>query len=127
MTNTLRDALALGEQVLALVDQHREAPFRSIEWLGEQVCNLALTPSLAPDDHRTPTPEQRGEVDSYAAWQQKRGRAEDLIDWAIGEFDGWMLDDHYDPRVPLDKIIDRFRQYRADTAALRRDADGGRG
>jgi hypothetical protein len=43
-------------------------------------------------------------------------RAADLIDWAINEFDGWMADDHYDARVPLDRIIERFRQYREEAA-----------
>lgn len=54
--------------------------------------------------------------ESYAEWQQKRGRAEDLIDWAIAEFDGWMLDDHYDPRAVLDRIVERFRDHQATRA-----------
>lgn len=53
--------------------------------------------------------------ESYAAWQQKRGRAADLIDWAVNEYDEWMLDDHYDARSILDGIIGRFREYRAES------------
>jgi hypothetical protein len=46
-----KGGIALAEQVLTLVDQHREHPFRSIDWLGDQLSDLlaARTIDDAPD------------------------------------------------------------------------------
>lgn len=84
------------------------AAFQIAEQAIEALRKLALSP---------PRP-VREDVDgqTYAAWQQKRGRAADLIDWAVNEFDAWMADDDYDTRACLDRIVDRFRQYRAEQA-----------
>lgn len=63
---------------------------------------------------RLTTPSTTGnEQDSYAAWQQKRGMLADKVDWAIGEYDGFMLDDAYDAQRVLDHIIDGLRTTRA--------------
>lgn len=50
--------------------------------------------------------------ETYAEWQQRRGMAHDLINWAILEYDEFMLDDRYDTQTVLDKIIARLRQFR---------------
>jgi hypothetical protein len=69
-----------------------------------------------------PHPEQVRMKETYAEWQQKRGRAADLIDWAVQEFDEWMGDDDYDTRGCLDRIIERLRQYRDEARAALKES-----
>lgn len=47
------------------------------------------------------------------AWQQDRGAAWDIIDQAISDYDGWMLDDDYDAMPKLHEIIKRMRERKA--------------
>lgn len=54
-------------------------------------------------------------VESYAEWQQKRGRLVDTVDWAIQKYDDYMVDDRYDAQQQLDEIIERLRQVRKET------------
>lgn len=49
---------------------------------------------------------------AYIEHQQQRGVAWDIIEEAINEFDGWMLDDDYDADAMLKKIIARMRERR---------------
>lgn len=44
--------------------------------------------------------------------QQQRGVAWDIIEEAIAEYDGWMLDDDYDAHTKLKQIIARMRERR---------------
>lgn len=55
--------------------------------------------------------EQR-EVETYAEFQQRRGRLPDLIEGAIAIFDNWMADDDYDARGCLDQVIDKLKAAR---------------
>lgn len=50
---------------------------------------------------------------TYAEWQQWRGMLASKVDWAIAEYDGFMLDDAYDAQRVLDHIIDGLRTTRA--------------
>jgi hypothetical protein len=54
----------------------------------------------------------RGNVVSYAEWQQRRGRLPDLIEEAIAIYDGWMADDDYDARRCLDRVIAKLKTAR---------------
>lgn len=64
---------------------------------------------------------QSGDVEAkaetYAEWQQKRGMAMDTIDWAIAEYDGFMLDDDYSPYGFLDRLFTRLKDKRAALSA----------
>lgn len=57
------------------------------------------------------------EADAYTAWQQKRGMLADKVDWAIDEYDQFMLDDAYDAQRVLDRIIEGLRRTRDDLKA----------
>ena len=46
-------------------------------------------------------------------YQQRRGRAWDIIDEAIADYDAWMLDDDYDATTVLRRIITRMKERRA--------------
>jgi hypothetical protein len=62
-----------------------------------------------------PSPDEgAGEPVSSADFQQQRGRALDLSDWAIEEYRGFMLDDDYDAQGTLDRIITRLRDTRPE-------------
>lgn len=50
--------------------------------------------------------------ETYADWQQKRGLLADKVDWAINEYDEYMLDDDYEAQPVLDRIIKGLRQAR---------------
>lgn len=45
-------------------------------------------------------------------YQQRRGMLADAVDWAIIEYDGYMMDDEYDAQKVLDRIINRLREVR---------------
>ena len=64
-----------------------------------------------------------GEPRSYAEWQQLRGMACDAIDWAVAEYDSFMLDDAYDAQRVLDRIIERLRSVPRDPRALTKVED----
>jgi hypothetical protein len=49
--------------------------------------------------------------------QQRRSVAWDIIDQALADYDGWMLDDDYEAMPVLQRIMRRMRE--------RRDAVGG--
>lgn len=49
---------------------------------------------------------------SYADWQQKRGRNLNIVDEAIAAYDEWMLDDDFDGINKLQQIIERMRERR---------------
>lgn len=65
-------------------------------------------------DELLPTQADR---DGYAAWQQRRGMLADKVDWAINEYDQFMLDDAYDAQRVLDRIIEGLRRTRDDLKA----------
>ena len=56
---------------------------------------------------------EMGRENSYASWQQRRGMLADTVDWAILEYDQFMLDDAYDSQRVLDRIVERLRNTRA--------------
>lgn len=116
MNSGEREAFAKMKAIAALSDYPDEHTFRGACLLGPEY-NLTFGDLRAIDEAlstRTQPPTGEGARETYAEWQQKRGRAADLIDWAINEFDGWMIDDHFDARAPLDRIIERFREYRGE-------------
>lgn len=45
-------------------------------------------------------------------FQQRRGAAWDIIDEALAEYDGWMLDDDYEAMPVLRRIMERMRERR---------------
>jgi hypothetical protein len=49
----------------------------------------------------------------YVRHQQERGRFADIVDEAIGSYEAWLLDDDYDARAALDRIIMRMKERRA--------------
>lgn len=51
---------------------------------------------------------------SSIEFRQQRGRALDLIDWAINEYREFMLDDDYNAQGTLDRIITRLRDARPE-------------
>ncbi|HEY4542674.1 MAG TPA: hypothetical protein VIG66_09925, partial [Noviherbaspirillum sp.] len=69
--------------------------------------DLASKIVAALASHSTPA----GEDDARpsAVLHQRRGWLAVTVDWAINEYDGWFLDDHYDSRAILDKIVTRLR------------------
>lgn len=54
--------------------------------------------------------EWRGKAETYAEWQQQRGRHADIIQQAIDTYDEWMKDDDFDATTALRKIIERMRE-----------------
>lgn len=50
--------------------------------------------------------------ETYAQFQQRRGRLPDLIEEAIGIYDGFMKDDDYDSQRCLDRVVERLRSAR---------------
>lgn len=64
--------------------------------------------------HPAPSTSTPDEPASSIEFHQMRGRAADLIDWAINEYDGFMMDDDYDSQRLLDRIAERFRAFRHD-------------
>jgi len=64
--------------------------------------------------HPAPSTSTPDEPASSIEFQQRRGRAADLIDWALNEYDGFMVDDDYDSQRLLDRIAERFRAFRHD-------------
>jgi len=52
------------------------------------------------------------EVETYAAFQQRRGRLPDLIEEALEIYRGFMLDDDYNAQGCLDKIADKLKSAR---------------
>ena len=99
---TARELLCQARQTGPLLN---EAP----GLVAETRAIAAITAALQGQEGR--------EAQSYAEWQQRRGRAVDLIDWIVSEFDDWMTDDDYDTRGCLDRIVARCRRFR-DEAAL---------
>lgn len=62
---------------------------------------------------------------TYADWQQWRWMLASKVDWAIGEYDGFMLDDAYDAQRVLDRIIDGLRSTRAALSSSGEQDAGG--
>jgi hypothetical protein len=53
---------------------------------------------------------EKGE--SYAEFQQRRGRLPDLIEEAIAIYDNFMLDDDYDAQGCLERIMVKLKSAR---------------
>jgi len=53
-----------------------------------------------------------GERETFAQFQQRRGRLPDLIEGAISIYDGFMKDDDYDARRCLDRVIAKLESAR---------------
>lgn len=51
-------------------------------------------------------------MNNSANHHQQRGRAWDIIDEAICEYDEWMLDDDFEPGLALNKIMSRMKERR---------------
>jgi hypothetical protein len=52
------------------------------------------------------------DVVSSVDFYQRRGVAWDIIDEALAEYDGYMLDDDFDAQGCLDRIMKRMRERR---------------
>lgn len=67
-----------------------------------------------------------GGGETYAAFQQRRGRLPDLIEEAIAIYDGFMKDDDYNAQGCLDSIVAKLRSardwYDATPIAARADS-----
>jgi len=53
-------------------------------------------------------------------FQQQRGRAMDIIDEALADYDSWMLDDDYKAMPILHRIMERMRERRDLIARLQK-------
>lgn len=104
----MTDDLIPRAEVLALVERMRDRfiaeGMHSSPFVG--LCDNIRTELAA-------LPTGQGEGISSIDFQQRRGAAMDAIDEAIEAYRSYMLDDDYNPKAALDRIIDRLSERRA--------------
>lgn len=58
-------------------------------------------------------------------FQQQRGMLADAVDWAINEYDSYMVNDDYDAQAVLDQIVSRLKEIRTITSLRTSETTGG--
>jgi len=116
-----------GDAIVQAFARHRTTPLAA--QLDERIVHVSGTNPMSSETiqhlnvianaaceaiHPAPSTSTPDEPASSIEFQQRRGRAADLIDWALNEYDGFMVDDDYDSQRLLDRIAERFRAFRHD-------------
>lgn len=115
MTITSEEVRALAERAKYVVD------ISLVDDLASAAIELSAERDRLAAELAEAAREKREET--YAEWQQKRGMLFDKVDWAINEYDQFMLDDAYDAQRLLNRVIDGLRDARAFLARHEQEND----